>query len=484
MHAILSLLYLALPIGIFFANWLRRPYALVLLALLVLALGRALVQIHQDAGRRQEAVRPPISRSNAIGVAIVTLLLAWYSGAGGFGYQRGDWDKHNAMLTELTTRSWPVRLGTESGVAGGSYLTYYVAYYLPAAVVGRLFGIEAAHLALFVWTLAGLLLAAVWVLRLVPSAGWPTWAAWFVLSGMDVVAAPVVWILGTGWELRRGVDWWALYGSYSCNMALLLWVPQHMLAGWIATALIVARAEERGDLSLAPFVASVTVMWSPFVTLGLAPVILAAATRTGWKALLRADLPASAAIALVSAIALAGVNQQAVPRGWAAGVLGFVPWLLTWLAIIVIEFGFCAAPAFRLLRAARASREAVAWSRTWLITAVVVLVVLPVYRLGIFNDLMTRSSIPALFLLWIVVVRVLRADLPARLRPATSVMLACLAIAALLPLNQMRVQVANTRISPSLINAKANPPIGSLHPWIRDQYIGSPDSFFARHLAP
>jgi hypothetical protein len=485
MLSILSLLYLALPVTIFLATWLWWPYALGLLACLLLVLGRAMARIHERSDRQRQALRPAsMSTRSTIGFAIVTLALAYYSGAGGLGFQRPDWDKHNAMLTELSGRSWPVRLGAESGVPDGSYLTYYVAYYLPAAVVGRQFGIEAAHLALFAWTLAGLSLAGLWVLRLVASTRWPLWAAWFALSGMDVVAALVVSLLGTGWVLRKGVDWWPLFGSYTCNAALLLWVPQHMLAGWIATALMVSSAEERRDTSPAPLVASLTVMWSPFVALGLLPIILAAMMRTGWRAVLRADLLVAVAVALVSIAALAGVSQQAVPRGWAAGVLGFVPWLLTWLGIIVIEFGFCAAPAFWLLHTSRASRDAVAWNRTWLVTAVAVLVVLPLYRLGIYNDLMMRASIPALFVLWMVVVRVLRAELPSGLRPVTSLLLACLAVAALLPLNQLGVQVTRTSLFPSDVAREVSRPIGSLPPQIRAQYIGSPDSFFARHLAP
>jgi hypothetical protein len=483
LHAILSLLYLAVPVGIFFASWLWWPYAVTIVTALVLALGRAVKRIRQDGDDRRAV---SMSRGNAVGVAIVTLLLAFYSGAGGLAFQRGDWPKHNAMLTELTERSWPVRLRGEPGILEGSYLTYYVAYYVPAALAGRVLDIEVAHLALFLWTLAGLGLAALWVLRLIPSAGWMVWAAWFALSGLDVLAALVVWMIGTGWELSHGVDWWPGFGTYSCNMGLLLWVPQHMLAGWIATALIVSRAEERRDVSLAPLIASVTVMWSPFVTLGLAPIILAAITKTGWRDILRADLVTPLAIALVSAAALAGVGQQAIPRGWVAAQIGFIPWLLTWLAIIVVEFGFCAAPAYWVLRRARRSGETAAsgWSRRWLVTAVAVLLVLPFYRLGLFNDLMSRASIPAFFVLWVVVLRVVRAELSSGPRPAISLVLACLAVASILPLNQMREQLVRTTTVLTFMDAVPSRRIGSLEPPIRDQYVGATDSFYARHLAP
>ncbi len=53
------------------------------------------------------------------------------SGIGGIGFQHYDWNKHNAILSDLVRESWPV---------GYTYygrpvaLVYYIAYYLPAAL--------------------------------------------------------------------------------------------------------------------------------------------------------------------------------------------------------------------------------------------------------------------------------------------------------------------------------------------------------------
>jgi hypothetical protein len=484
-HSICSLFYLAFPVAIFLANWFWWPYALTLVVCLLLLVGQGWAVLRRDRNRPGEALWPAsMSAGHALGTAVVTFLVAYFSGVGGFGHQRGDWEKHNAMLTHLTEGPWPVRLGSDSGAAEGSYLTYYVAYYLPATLVGRVLGIEASHLALFVWTLAGLWLSALWVVRLARVTAWPVWAAWFVLSGMDVVPAAFVWLIDTGWTLANGVEFWSLFGAYWSNVGLLLWTPQHMLPGWLATALIVSRAEDRRDGSVAPIVGALTVIWSPFVTLGLVPVALAVLARGGWRRVMGPSLVAAAAIGVACALAMSGVSREAIPRGWTGAGTGLPAWLLTWLGLLLFEFGAHVVLMLAIMRASGHSGDGHRWNLTWLAAAVVTLTVLPVYRLGLYNDLMMRGSIPAYFLLWIVLLRVLQPALREPWRPAVVLLLACLGVGSIVPLNQHRTQIMRTGAYPNFIDDLPSRPINSLPPRVRDQYIGSPDSFYARRLAP
>ena len=51
-------------------------------------------------------------------------------------------------------------------------LTYYVAYYLPAALVGKIAGWTAANVVLFAWSATGAALAFLWLVVL---SGAPVW---------------------------------------------------------------------------------------------------------------------------------------------------------------------------------------------------------------------------------------------------------------------------------------------------------------------
>ena len=78
---------------------------------------------------------------------------------GGYGYQTGDWAKHGILLKDLVDYPWPVFYEYYGATIG---VTYYVAYYLPAAVIGKVGGLVLANQFLVLWTLLGLILAIFW----------------------------------------------------------------------------------------------------------------------------------------------------------------------------------------------------------------------------------------------------------------------------------------------------------------------------------
>ena len=57
-------------------------------------------------------------------------------GFGGFAPQKSDWGKHNAILNDLVTRSWPVYYKNDNEI---SMLVYYLAQYLVPALAGKIF---------------------------------------------------------------------------------------------------------------------------------------------------------------------------------------------------------------------------------------------------------------------------------------------------------------------------------------------------------
>ena len=86
-----------------------------------------------------------------------------FVGVGGFAPQATDWIKHNAVLSDCVRQPWPVVLMDR---ADRWPLVYYLAWYLPAALVGKVAGYAAAQVALWVWTSLGVMLAGGWFARL------------------------------------------------------------------------------------------------------------------------------------------------------------------------------------------------------------------------------------------------------------------------------------------------------------------------------
>jgi len=407
--------WLVIPYFLFLFGWLELPLALIFGALLGFGGWLTMREFHRfDQDDAILAARPTLQTLAAVTVLAVTLVML--SGIGGSGFQHYDWNKHNAILSDLVQESWPV---------GYTYygrpvaLVYYIAYYLPAALVGKFWGWPAANLALAIWSVAGLMLALVLFLQAVNRRRiWLALLVFVIFSGLDVVGSlvthsplSVLWPereFPVAWSYWLNHDGWSAW-QYSSNVKLLFTVPNQALAGWLLTALIVLPllAAKRSHSTL--FLWGLSALWSPFITIGLAPVLLVDMLpdthREGahWRRLLSAQsligLLLLGMATLFYATKLASLSPL-LETGFRAGfylalIEGWLPrfhylWLL--LLFYLLEFGLFGWLIWRAGVLQRTVDRQLFWAATgWLI-------VLPLWVFGAVNDLVMRASIPALWL--------------------------------------------------------------------------------------
>ena len=132
---ILSLIYIYLPIIIFFVTWTKPLVALICLEVLITCLLR-----YEKNALSKVNIKP----EQNVQVSIWMLLLAvaffiwigYYAGYGRFVNQVSDWNKHNAVLADLVNRPWPVYY---SNGDEHSMLTYYIAGYIVPGLTGKIF---------------------------------------------------------------------------------------------------------------------------------------------------------------------------------------------------------------------------------------------------------------------------------------------------------------------------------------------------------
>ncbi|MCP4541324.1 MAG: hypothetical protein GY832_29690, partial [Chloroflexi bacterium] len=180
-----SLLYLALPLVIFFVGWTRWYFSLGYVALIAAGLYFCWRETDRIVGQAWTNTEPlGLKLQHVLVLLLLALVLMSISGVGGYGYQDGDWLKHNAILKSLIEQPWPV---TREVDGTGVSLVYYVAFYLPAALLGKLGGWSLANQALFAWAFVGLILAMLWFLVLARRAAYVALALFTFFSGLDVL---------------------------------------------------------------------------------------------------------------------------------------------------------------------------------------------------------------------------------------------------------------------------------------------------------
>ncbi len=262
---LVAVFYIYIPIFIFIIGWLRTPLAVlasVTTAILLINFYRS-ISSHKNSGVGKFPDRVKLQ----IGlIYIASLFLLATLGVGGIAGQTADWDKHNTILQTLIVEDWPVVLKFDNS---RYILSYYLAYYLPAAVIGKLFGWTAANIFLLAYTAAGLSAVAMMVGGITRANCFLALAFIFIFTGFDLLGSWSIFLV-TG-EARFD-DWWAHAFQYTSNIIQLFYVPHVAVAGWIMAGLFVISSRRSMISGYALAIVPLSLFWSPFLALGIAPI--------------------------------------------------------------------------------------------------------------------------------------------------------------------------------------------------------------------
>lgn len=379
----IACVYLAAPVALFWIQWAKPQFALPLAAA-ALAGVPALLRSRPSAG-------PP---TFTILIAFL-LALGWsaMSGAGHLVYANSfDWVVRDAVFHDLATRPTPVGYAApQADLSSGVLLRAPVAYYVVPAALVKITAPAMEGILLLAWTTFGVFLFLMQVLcasRDILNIIFISICVIF-FSGLGILPQLYTYI-----TLKYATVWWAQYYQYSPSMTLLFWVPNHALPGWLSIGILYRAQRDRIFVGISAWLATLVLLWSPLVAIGLLPFCLNFAIQrwrnhdvrslfTPVNVLAAPLLAAAASLYLLHGTGQITNTMRVPPDFWTGA--------RTYFAFVVIEFGIT---AYALLRF---HREGVDGTFFW--TAVATLLTLPLFRFGPSNDLVMRSSIPALAVL-------------------------------------------------------------------------------------
>ena len=419
--------YLLLPNLIFLAGWFRWYVAIPTMSLLIWATMRCCAW--------RGAIHTPSLQPRRVITAVIATGFVWaaFGGAGHFVYANTDWLTRDAVLGDLVKSSWP--LGYELTDGRIVLLRTAMAYYLPAAVFGKIFGLGAADFALYVWTGLGtalFLLLLPWRAETGRSL-LPQIAVIVLFSGMDFIGLQVSGGAPSPFAYPHHIEWWSGQYQFSSHTTQLFWVPNHALPAWIATAVLVRHRASDAQLSVLVFVLPLLILWSPFAAIGILPFVLYEVALRLWRRQPLA-IPAAAILGILPfaylAVRLMTLQFDALPVGQGLPNAVFNTDLEGTIYRLLLL------PLFLLLEAlllALALSKVLLRSRDLLATSCAVLTLLPFIRFGPGNDIVMRASIPALAVLAILTLVATTHGDPRR-RSTSILIWAILAIGAITPL--------------------------------------------------
>jgi len=404
---IITIIYIALPIYMFLATWLNMPAAIPACILF-------LISFLFFFRNKPKEIEWHLTRKHLTTVLASVLILAiwlYFSGLGGFSFQNSDYQYRNAILHDLINKSWPVIYDYSAqagqsilGSSNQAMLTYYIAYWLPAAAVGKMFGWLAANFFLYMWSLTGVMLIVYYLFRTLRNAR--VWSVLIMIffSGADIIGYLIV-THGKLPGLIQHIEWWSGL-QYSSNTTLLYWVFNQTIVMWLAILLIMNLPNSRSLF----FLYAMLLLHGPFPFLGLLPFVL-------WKAYEgyplvdnRTAEKHSNPLSIFAKWFFAGVKRAVtfenifggisvllisyfyLSNNVSGGKTGTNSFDASMFLFIVFDAGL-----FLIILALDHAKSPLYW------LCVISLLVIPFFQIGVGQDFCMRVSIPALFVIQILV---------------------------------------------------------------------------------
>ncbi len=385
-----AMLYLALPTGLYLLTWLR-PVIGWPAAILVMACVGSLFKSHEKG-----VAAAAFSRREIWCLAAVALLWAFLSGAGTYVPQSADYLKHNLLIHDLETKSWPVLYET---ARGPRFLCYSLSYYLLPSAIGSAGGEAVGNIAFLLWTAAGFFLVLYWIGSMNSARPWSTLGIFLLVAGLQFLwqytHRHFIPMLAHSPPDADPLQVLGLLSDYTPALVKGFWTPQHDLAGWLGIALLYELLYVRGRVGSSFLAWTVLLGWSPLASVGLVVIPLAwlfrRPSRLVWEPV---SLSAGAVLFVLQALYFSGHDP--------IGEKGFI-WRfhsgLSWPLVVSIY-----ALAEVLLVAICVWLIDRRWNvlegrRTLFNVSVALLVLLPLYKFGFFGDLrMQAANGPCVFL--------------------------------------------------------------------------------------
>ncbi|MBQ8804703.1 MAG: hypothetical protein IJZ53_13835 [Tyzzerella sp.] len=438
--------YIVLPFLIFVSTWIKSIIAIPLL----LCVLYCLYKVCKDS---PELWMPEWSKQNILKIIIICLFIilwCYSSGVGKYVFQNPDHMWRNTIFNILVEYDWPVInyeiIGDNIGKMEASGMIYYIGFWLPSAVIGKIFGVGAGYFAQLIWAVMGIILVYYFIcVHQKKVLIWPLFVFIF-FSGLDALG---IFIKEIGMDTVRSwnthLEWWGGAYQYSSMTTQLYWTFNQSIPAWLCTILAYSQKNNRNLV----FILACCMLTStiPFVGLLLLVVFWCLERKYECKEAMTLrekgkkyvislikdtctvqNVLGGGIIGIMSFIYLCG-NSSAGQ----VGMKGYQNNLSTLFVFLLVDIGIY----FQLIYQFNKKNKIYYYN-------LVCLCIIPLIRVGYSNDFCMRASIPALFLLTLWVVDALKKTWEQRKRVLCVGIIFALLIGAATPLAEMYRTITET----------------------------------------
>lgn len=271
---VISYIYMIVPFLIFAVGWMGKRYWVPIVPILILCCYKA-------SKEASNCWMPRLSIENIFKILFIILVICiwvYFSGIGKFVYQNTDHNCRNAIYEVMVLKEWPI-INYDINISGinvfpeevsATSLVYYIGFWLPAAIVGKMFGVSVGYGFQFFWAVLGIFLVYYFICaRKEKLLLWPL-AILIFFSGLDIVG-----------QYLRGenifaiandahIEWWGEPYQYSSMTTQLFWVFNQAIPAWLCTIVAYMQKNNRSIV----LILSCCMLSSTFPFVGLSALVV------------------------------------------------------------------------------------------------------------------------------------------------------------------------------------------------------------------
>lgn len=369
-----------------------------------------------------------IHKSAWITACIVIPVWMILSGQGGFFSQLMDWSGRNAILRDMVERPWPVYY------SDGSALTYYIGHFLVPAAAGKFLGLTGAKIVLLLYSCAGVFITWLFLVK-VTRADTCKKQLFVLLVFIFFGSLENLRVIMTNFAegFFRAIDPEYTKGyfmiGFTSNAKSMSGVFNQIIFAFLAIALYMEDDEKLENI----FVLGVPMLiFSPFPLMAFLPLVLAGVIRQAIKNKNQLGTVAKkicsiqnilifVVLAPVLLLYLWGNISGEKPQEMAFHMLHY-GWKNIWIYVV---FVLCEFIPYSVLLWTKYKKDVYFW------VANLTLLILPLFQMGLYNDLCTRASSVGMFVLMIYIICFLFEERKDKIFKRCKTALACLLIFAM-----------------------------------------------------
>lgn len=432
---ILGYIYIVLPILIFIIGYCNIPTAVI---------GTLIICISfYFMCKNTPKIWIPSTKKEILWLiltAIICFIWVYSSGIGALVFQNLDHNCRNPIFEYMVTENWPVISETRTFI-----LTYYIGFWFPAAVIGKLFNsIQIGYYTQVFWAFCGVFLTIYYILACVKKKNLIPVLIFIFFSGLDIIGSILLFDgQHNPFILTRHLEWWFHGFQFSSMTTQLYWVFNQAIPAWIITMLLFNEKNNKNII----FIYSCLLICSSLPAFGVLPFVIWWGIKNGEnnlknifkiQNLIKSIQTGVSFQNIIGGIFISVVSYTYLSNNLSGAVryiqtVNIYYWLIWFLLFFMLEAGFYLICIFYTHK-----KEPLYYICT------LSLLIFPFIHIGYSADFCMRASIPALVILCLFIIQALESSEFVKKKVLYGLLIILLAIGSITPIHEISRTVINT----------------------------------------